>query len=84
MSVRGKTKRKNHLEPDVVPIFRTKRLEKFRSQQQRDIACSFETEGLIGRLLEARSDAISQRRRSGVAPEVASWGAPSRCCYLGR
>ena len=25
-----------------------------------------------------------QRRRSGVAPEVASWGAPSRCCYLGR
>jgi hypothetical protein len=36
-----------------------KRLEKARSQQQGDIARSFQTEGQIGRLLEARSDAIS-------------------------
>jgi hypothetical protein len=115
MSVRSKTKRKNHLKPDVVmtlflheilamrnltnriqeldqklaqefvsfnrisesiekensqildlllePIVRTKRLEKARSQQQRDIARSFETEEQIGRLLEARSDAISDIAR---------------------
>jgi hypothetical protein len=41
------------------PILRSERLEKARSQQQRDIARSFETEGQIGRLLEARSDALS-------------------------
>jgi hypothetical protein len=115
MSVRSKTKRKKHLEPDVVmtlflhdtlairnltkhiqeldqklarefasfnrisesiekdneqildlllePIVRTKRLEKARSQQQRDIGRSFETEEQIGRLLEARSDAISDVAR---------------------
>ena len=45
------------------PIFRPKRLEKARSQQQRDIARSFETEEQIGRLLEARSDAISDVAR---------------------
>jgi hypothetical protein len=45
------------------PIVRTKRLEKARSQQQRDIARSFETEEQIGRLLEARSDAISDIAR---------------------
>jgi hypothetical protein len=41
------------------PIFRPKRLEKARLQQQRDIARSFGTEEQITRLLEARSDAIS-------------------------
>jgi hypothetical protein len=41
------------------PIFRSKQLEKARLQQQRDIARSFESEEQIGRLLEARSDAIS-------------------------
>jgi hypothetical protein len=41
------------------PIVRTKRLEKARSQQQCDLARSFETEERIGRLLEARSDAVS-------------------------
>src|ERR1700731_3687216 len=41
------------------PILRSERLEKARSQQQRDIARSFETEEQIGRLFEARSDAIS-------------------------
>jgi hypothetical protein len=41
------------------PIVRVKRLEKARSQQQRVIARSFETEEKINRLLEARSDAIS-------------------------
>jgi hypothetical protein len=41
------------------PIVRMKRLEKSRSQRQRDIARSFESEEEIGRLLEARSDAIS-------------------------
>ena len=41
------------------PILRSERLEKARSQQQRDIARSFETEEQIGRLLEARSDALS-------------------------
>ena len=45
------------------PIVRPKRLEKARSQQQRDIARSFETEEQIGRLLEARSDAISDVAR---------------------
>jgi hypothetical protein len=45
------------------PIVRAKRLEKARSQQQRDIARSFETEEQIGRLLEARSDAISDIAR---------------------
>jgi hypothetical protein len=115
MSVQSKTKRKSHLEPDVVmrlflqetlairnltrriqeldqkltrefvsfnrtsesiendinkigdlllePIVRAKRLEKARSQQQRDIARSFATEEQIGRLLEARSDAISDVAR---------------------
>jgi hypothetical protein len=45
------------------PVFRQKRLEKAQSQQQRDIARSFETEEQIGRLLEARSDAISDLAR---------------------
>jgi hypothetical protein len=45
------------------PIVRPKRLEKARSQQQRDIARSFETEEKINRLLEARSDAISDVAR---------------------
>ncbi len=45
------------------PIFRPKRLEKARSQQQRDVARSFETEEQIGRLLEGRSDAISNLAR---------------------
>jgi hypothetical protein len=45
------------------PIFQPKRLEKARLQQQRDIARSFETEERIGRLLEARSDAISDVAR---------------------
>ena len=45
------------------PIFRPKRLEKAQSQQQRDIARSFGTEEQIGRLLEARSDAISDVAR---------------------
>jgi hypothetical protein len=115
MSVRSKTKRKRHLEPDVVmrlflhdslairnlttriheldqklarefvsfnrtsetiekennqildlllePIVRVKGLEKAQSQQQRDIARSFETEEKISRLLEARSDAISDVAR---------------------
>jgi hypothetical protein len=41
------------------PMFRTKTLEKVRSQQRFDLARSFETEEQIGRLLQARSDAIS-------------------------
>jgi hypothetical protein len=45
------------------PIFRPKRLEKARLQQQHDIARSFETEEQICRLLEARSDAISDIAR---------------------
>jgi hypothetical protein len=45
------------------PIVRPKRLEKARSQQQRVIARSFETEEQIGRLFEARSDAISDIAR---------------------
>jgi hypothetical protein len=45
------------------PIFQPKRLEKTRFQQQRDIARSFATEEQIGRLLEARSDAISDVAR---------------------
>ena len=115
MSVQSKTKRKSHLEADVVmrlflhetlairnlttriqevdrqlaqefgrfnrisesiekengqildlllePIFRLKRLEKARLEQQHDVARSFETEEQIGRLLEARSDAISDIAR---------------------
>jgi hypothetical protein len=47
------------LELLLEPIFRPKRLEKARLQQQRDIARSFETEEQIRRLLETRSDAIS-------------------------
>jgi hypothetical protein len=45
------------------PIVHPKRLEKTRFQQQRDIARSFATEEQIGRLLEARSDAISDVAR---------------------
>jgi hypothetical protein len=45
------------------PVFRSKQLEKARSQQQRDIARSFGTEEQITRLLEARSDAISDIAR---------------------
>jgi hypothetical protein len=45
------------------PIVRPKRLERARSQQQRDIARSFETEEQISRLLEARSDAVSDIAR---------------------
>jgi hypothetical protein len=45
------------------PIFRLNRLEKARLQQQCDIARSFETEEQISRLLEARSDAISDIAR---------------------
>jgi hypothetical protein len=115
MSVKSKTKRKNHLEPDVVmrlflhetltirnltkriheldrklarefvsfnrtsvsiekegnqilelllePVFRVKRLQKARSQQQRDIARAFGAEEQINRLLEARSEAISDVAR---------------------
>ena len=45
------------------PVFRSKQLEKARLQQQRDIAHSFATEEQISRLLEARSDAISDLAR---------------------
>jgi hypothetical protein len=45
------------------PIFRPKRFEKARLQQQRDIERSFGTEEQIARLLEARSDAISDVAR---------------------
>ena len=45
------------------PVFRSKQLAKARSRQQRDIARSFGTEEQIGRLLEARSDAISDIAR---------------------
>ena len=41
------------------PVFRSKQLAKALLQQQRDIARCFETEEKINRLLEARSDAIS-------------------------
>jgi hypothetical protein len=41
------------------PMFRTKRLEKIRSQQDADLGRSFGTQEEIGRLFEARSDAIS-------------------------
>jgi hypothetical protein len=51
------------LELLLEPIFRTKRLEKVRLQQQRDVARSFDTEEWIARLLEARSDAISDVAR---------------------
>jgi hypothetical protein len=115
MSVQSKTKRKNHLKPDVVmklslhetlairnltkriheldrklarefvsfnrtsvsiekesnqilelllePVFRLKQFEKARLQQQCDLAHSFATEEQISRLLEARSDAISDIAR---------------------
>ena len=53
----------NILELLLEPIFRAKRLEKARLQQQRDIARSFETEEQIRRLLEARSEAISDIAR---------------------
>jgi hypothetical protein len=51
------------------PMFRAKRLEKIRSQQHFDLARSFETQEQIGRLFEARSDAISDivRRQHGLA-----------------
>jgi hypothetical protein len=45
------------------PVFRSKQLAKARLQQQRDIARSFGTEEQIARLLEARSDAISDVAR---------------------
>ena len=45
------------------PIVRVKRLEKVRSKQQRDIARSFGIEEQIRRVLEARSDAISDVTR---------------------
>ena len=45
------------------PIFRAKRLERARSRQQRDIARCFETEEKIKRLLEARSEAMSDVAR---------------------
>jgi hypothetical protein len=45
------------------PSFQPKRLKKARSQQQLDIARSFATEEQISRLLEARSDAISDVAR---------------------
>jgi hypothetical protein len=50
------------------PMFRSERLEKARSRQQRDIARSFETEEQINRLLEARSDALSDivRQQQGL------------------
>jgi hypothetical protein len=51
------------LELLLEPIFRPKRLEKARLQQQHDVARSFVTEEQIGRLLEARSDAISDIAR---------------------
>jgi len=51
------------------PIVWTKRLEKVRSQQRLDLARSFETQERIGRLFEARSDAISDivRRQHELA-----------------
>jgi hypothetical protein len=45
------------------PMFRAGRLEKVRWQQRRDIERSFGIEEQIGRLLEARSDAISDLAR---------------------
>jgi hypothetical protein len=45
------------------PMFRSERLEKLRSPQQRDIARSFGAEEEINRLLETRSDAISDIAR---------------------
>jgi hypothetical protein len=41
------------------PMFLAKRLEEIRSQQDADLARSFSTQEEIGRLFEARSDAIS-------------------------
>src|SRR5208337_5102452 len=51
------------------PMFRTKRLAKVRSQQRFDLARSFSTQEEIGRLFEARSDAISDivRRQHALA-----------------
>jgi hypothetical protein len=51
------------------PMFRTKRLEKVRSQQAFDLARSLGTQEQIGRLFEARSDAISDlvRRQHELA-----------------
>jgi hypothetical protein len=49
------------------PVFRSKQLAKARLQQQRDIARSFGTEEQIARLLEARSDAISDIARQQEA-----------------
>jgi hypothetical protein len=45
------------------PSFQPKRLDKARLQQQRDIALSFETEEQISKLLEARSEAMSDIAR---------------------
>jgi hypothetical protein len=53
-------KENNHIRDLLLePTFRTKRLEKVRSQQAFDLARSFGTQEEIGRLLQARSDAIS-------------------------
>jgi hypothetical protein len=51
------------------PIVRTRRLEKVRSQQRFDLACSFGTQEQIAGLFEARSDAISDivRRQHELA-----------------
>jgi hypothetical protein len=63
--------RKNDQIRDLLlePIVRTKRLEKVRSQQRFDLAWSFGTQEEIGRLLQARSDAISDlvRRQHELA-----------------
>jgi hypothetical protein len=56
-------KNSQNLDLLLEPIVRAKRLEKAQWQQQRDLARSFETEEQIGRLLEARSDAISDVAR---------------------
>jgi glycerol-3-phosphate responsive antiterminator len=55
------------LELLLEPIFRPKRLEKVWSQQQHDVARSFVTKEQIRRLLEARSDAISDIARQQQA-----------------
>jgi hypothetical protein len=51
------------LELLLEPIFRSKQFEKARLQQQCDLAHSFATEEQISRLLEARSEAISDIAR---------------------
>jgi hypothetical protein len=50
------------------PTVRTKRLQKVRCRQRFDLARSFEIKEQIGRLFEARSDAISDivRRQHGL------------------